>query len=180
MKASRLCGLSVVLALGGALVACQPTGSSCPAIVISPGVPFLEKEVERALESLREARGSLPPGELGGARGGLDDAEAALSRLQTYYLPLLEARLRASNAHQLAAGGDLRKAADELDRIEQGLVGLARKGGGEMGREVRDPLDLLEEARLALVESSPEAPARLEALAERLELMLLKGDLVLP
>jgi hypothetical protein len=49
-----------------------------------------------------------------------------------------------------------------------------------MGREVREPLDLVEEARLALVEGSPEAPARLEALAEQLELMLLKGDLVLP
>lgn len=179
MRASRLCGVPVLLA-AGMLSACQATGSSCPAIVISPGVPFLEKEVERALESLREARGSLPAGELDEARGGLDEAETALSRLQAYYLPLLEARLRAANAHQLAAGGNLRGAGDELDRIEQTLVGLARNGGSEMGREVRDPLDLLEEARLALVESSPEAPARLEALGEGLELMLLKGDLVLP
>ena len=48
-----------------------------------------------------------------------------------------------------------------------------------MGREIRGPLDLLEDARVALMESSPEAPAHLQTLAERLELMLLKGDLIL-
>jgi hypothetical protein len=179
MKASGLCGVSVLLA-AGMLVACQPIESSCPAIVISPGVPFLGSEVQRALGSIRDARGSLPARHADQTRESLDEAEAALSRLQAYYLPLLEARLRASNAHQLAAGGDLQKAQDELDRIEETLLSLARAGGSEMGREVRDPLDLVEEARLALTESSPEAPARLGDLAERLELMLLKGDLVLP
>jgi hypothetical protein len=94
--------------------------------------------------------------------------------------PLLEARLRAANAHQLAASGELKKAEDELGLVEDTLLGVARAGGTEMGREVRDPLDLIEEARVALAESSPEAPARIEQLAERLELMLLKGDLVLP
>ncbi len=180
MRSSRLWSAHVLLAVAGILSACQPIGSSCPAIVTSPGVPFLESEVERALLSLREARDSLTASDRDEARTALDEAETALSRLQAYYLPLLEARLRASNAHQLAASGDLRGAEDELGQIEEALLGVARTGGGDMGREVRDPLDLLEDARVALAESSPEAPARLEDLAERLELMLLKGDLVLP
>jgi hypothetical protein len=180
MRAISLGGVTVLLAAAGMLAACQPTRSSCPAIVISPGVPFLESEVERALDSLHEVRGSLPATDLDEVRGSLDEAEAALSRLQGYYLPLLEARLRASNAHQLAAGGDLKQAGDELDHIERSLVDLARQGSGDMEREVRDPLVLLEEARLALAEGSPEAPGRLVDLAERLELMLLKGDLILP
>jgi hypothetical protein len=46
-----------------------------------------------------------------------------------------------------------------------------------MSRQVQDPLDLLEEARVALTRNAPDAPDRLEELAARLELMLLKGEL---
>jgi hypothetical protein len=178
MRARRLFAASALLATAAGTIGCQWIEPSCAAAITSPRVSFLESEVERVLGAIREAREALPSrGE--DARGSLDRAEASLLRLQDYYLPLLEARLRASNAHQLAASGDLRRAEDELADIEKALLTVARTGGTEMGREVRDPLDLLEEARLALTESSPEAPARLETLADRLELMLLKGDLVL-
>ena len=178
MRASGLFAVSALLATVAGATACQSIEPSCATALTSPRVSFLGSEVERALHSVREARESLPSqGE--SARESLDQAEASLLRLQGYYLPLLEARLRASNAHQLAAGGDLSRAEDELALVEKTLLSVARTGGTEMGREVRDPLNLLEEARVALTESSPEAPARLEDLAEHLELMLLKGDLVL-
>jgi hypothetical protein len=179
MRASRFLAVCAVLAAVGATAGCRAIEPACAGAITSPRIPFLETEVGRALHSLREAREVLPA-EGGDAGESLDQAEAALLRLQGYYLPLLESRLRASNAHQLAAGGNLSGAANELEHIEEALLGVARTGGTEMGREVRDPLDLLEEARVALAESSPDAPERLEDLAERLELMLLKGDLVLP
>ncbi len=179
MRASGLFAVSALLATMGGTIACRPIEPSCAAVIISPGVPFLGSEVERALHALREARKALPPQGVD-AGASLDQAESALLRLQGYYLPLLEARLRAANARQLAASGDLRRAKDQLAQVEETLLTVARTGGTEMGREIRDPLGLLEEARVALTESSPEAPARLEQLAERLELMLLKGDLVLP
>jgi hypothetical protein len=178
MRVSGLVLASALLATVGGTTACQSIEPSCAAAITSPGVSFLESEVERALHALREAREGLPAQNMDAAES-LDQAEASLLRLQGYYLPLLEARLRASNAHQLAAGGDLSRAEDELALVEKTLLSVARTGGTEMGREVRDPLNLLEEARVALTESSPEAPARLENLAEHLELMLLKGDLVL-
>ncbi|MCG6925658.1 MAG: hypothetical protein LJF30_10135 [Acidobacteria bacterium] len=178
MRASGPIAVSALLATVAGATACQPMEPSCAAALTSPGVPFLSSEVDRALKALREARDTLPPGGVDSGES-LDRAEDALLRLQGYYLPLLEARLRASNAHQLAASGDLGRAEDELARIEETLLSLARTGGPEMGREVRSPLDLLEEARVALTESSPESPARIQTLAERLELLLLKGDLVL-
>jgi hypothetical protein len=127
---------------------------------------------------VREARETLS-GEDTPSREHLDEAEAALLRLQSYYLPLLEARQRTSNARQLAVHGDLRRAEEQLGLVETTLLDLAREGGGDMSRQVAEPLDLLEEARLALTQASPDAPARLAALTERLELLLLKGDLVL-
>jgi chromosome segregation ATPase len=178
MKASGAFAVSALLATVGGLVACPAFEAPGPASVMSPALPFLSSEVDRALRSLREARGDLTA-EGSHAQEALDEAEAALVRLQTYYVPLLEARQRAFNARQLAASGELGTAEGELGHIETTLLTLARSGGEEMGRQVAEPLDLLEEARVALARSSPEAPARLEDLAERLELMLLKGDLVL-
>jgi len=75
--------------------------------------------------------------------------------------------------------GELRRADEQLGFIEGTLLELARTGGGDMSRQAAEPLDLVEDARLALTQSSPEAPARLAELTERLELLLLKGDLVL-
>jgi chromosome segregation ATPase len=146
--------------------------------MMNPAVPYLSSEVDRALHSLRDARRDVTA-EVPAAREALDEAEAALVRLQAYYLPVLEARQRAFNARLHAVNGELGKAESELGRIEAILLALARSGGEDVGRQIEEPLDLVEEARIALARSSPDAPARLEALAERLELMLFKGDLVL-
>jgi hypothetical protein len=166
-----------LLTLGG-LAGCQSVEAPGPTAVVSPAVPFLTAEVDRAVQALHEAREALPS-DGHRASEALDEAEAALSRLQSYYFPLLETRQRASNARQLAANGDIRRAEAELGHIEETLLALAGSLGGEIGRQVEEPLNLLEDARVALARRSPDAPARLEQLAERLELMLLKGELIL-
>ena len=177
MKASRLLTAGALLTTLGGLLACSSVEAPGRAVVISPEVPFLDSQVARALGSVHEARSALPADDER-AIEALGDAEAALVRLQSYYLPLLEARQRASNAHQLAADGQVTRAQGELEKIEAILLALARAGGEQAGLQVRDPLDLLEEARVALARNAPEAPDRLEELAARLELMLLKGELV--
>jgi len=176
MKDCRLLTAAALMATLGGLFACSSVEAPGRAVVISPAVPFLESQVARALGSLHEARSALPAD---GDRAieALGEAEAALVRLQSYYLPLLEARQRASNAHQLAADGQVTRAQKELEDIEAILLALARGGGEQMSRQVQDPLDLLEEARVALARNAPDAPDRLEELAARLELMLLKGEL---
>jgi hypothetical protein len=177
MKASRLLTAGALLTTLGGPLACSSVEAPGRAVVISPEVPFLESQVTRALGSLHEARSTLPADD-DRALAALAEAEAALVRLQSYYLPLLEARQRASNAHQLAADGQVTRAQKQLEDIEAILLALARGGGEQTGRQVQDPLDLLEEARVALARNAPEAPDRLEELAARLELMLLKGELV--
>jgi hypothetical protein len=177
MRATGPLVVGALLTLGG-LAGCLSVEAPGPTSVVSPAVPFLTVEVDRAARAVDEAREALPADGVR-ANEALGEAEAALARLQFYYLPLLEARQRASNARQLAANGDLGGAEAELGHIETTLLGLARSLGGEMGRQVEEPLALLEDARVALARSSPGAPARLEELAERLELMLLKGELVL-
>jgi hypothetical protein len=177
MTGSRLFAGGILVALGS-LVACEPMTPPGSAVVIEPEVPFLATEVDRALHAIGEARDALATRD-GGANEPLGEAEAALARLKSYYLPLLEARQRASNAHQLAGNGETTRAEEELGHIEETLLTLARDGGEQMGRQVKEPLDLVEEVRAPLARGAPEAEAQLEKLATRLELMLLKGDLIL-
>jgi hypothetical protein len=160
------------------ILACQSIEGPAPPVIVDPEVPFLDSEVDRALSSLQQAHESLPAGDAP-ARQYLEEAEAALLRLQSYYLPLLEARQRASNARLLAVHGELGRAEDQLGLVEATLVDLGRTGAGDMSRQVGEPLDLVEDARLALTRASPDAPARLAELTEKLELLLLKGDLIL-
>jgi hypothetical protein len=103
-----------------------------------------------------------------------------LRQLTAYYLPLLEARQRVHNAYALASAGRTKAAQSELDTVETILVGVARAEGEQMRRELREPLAGLEEARLALASGAGDAAERLDALAERLSLMLAKGRLAAP
>jgi hypothetical protein len=169
---------ALALGMGVLAVACGPESGGWPRLVPSPAAPFLSAEVATALDALREGRTALPPDAAAG-REALDEADAALSRLKTFYLPVLEASRRAYNAHQLAALGDTERAQGELDRIETILLAAAEAGPLEVARELEEPLDSLEEARVSLASASPETPQRFEWLAERLELILLKGELVL-
>ena len=178
VKARGSSTAGILLAMATGLVACQSVEPPGPAVVTNPTLSFLNAEVDRALHALHEARGRLTS-EDPRASEALGEAEEALVRMHAYYLPVLEARQRATNAHQLAVRGELTKANDELEHIETILLGVARNGQEEMGREIEEPLDLVEEARVALGRGSPEAGPHLEELAERLELMLLKGDLIL-
>jgi hypothetical protein len=164
--------------MGVLAVACGPESGGWPRLVQSPAAPYLSSEIETALDALSEGRAALPADAAAG-REALDEAHAALSRLKTFYLPVLEASRRAYNAHQLAAIGETERAQGELDSIETILLATAEAGPVEVARELEEPLESLEEARVSLASASPETPQRFEWLAERLELILLKGDLVL-
>jgi hypothetical protein len=179
MKARSLVILWLLLVTVGAPgVACRRGPEGWPRLVQSPSTPFLATQIDKALEKVREGHATLPE-EAAAARSALEEADVALSQLKEFYLPLLEATRRAYNAHQLAALGETARAQAELGHIETLLLAVAEDGSMDVVREMEEPLDLLEEARVSLGSSSPETPQRFEWLAERLELAALKGDLVL-
>lgn len=162
-----------------ALVGCGGTPSAAktpPALTSSRA---LTEEAERALEALRHARSgvkSLPEH----AERGLATAEAAILRLATYYLPLLEARELAYNAYRAHVLGDEKLSKAELDRIDGILMGVAEGLGEPVTEELQGPLEALVDARIALAGAPEQASDRLEALLERLNLILVKGELVAP
>lgn len=97
----------------------------------------------------------------------------------SYYLPLIEARQGAYNAYRHFYLGKSDQTAAELDRVEAILMTIADAGHENLLREMREPLEDLEDAKAALDAEGGEAAEQLQALASRLNFLILKGGLVL-
>jgi hypothetical protein len=140
---------------------------------------FLQNQVEEALQFVRGARADvLTKPER--ARQSLDGAVRALRRMSDYYLPLLEARERAYNAHRFLYYGEIRRATTEVEAVEGILDQVAKTGDQRLVASLKEPLDLVSEAKAAVLAASDEAPDLIKSLAIELNYMTLKGKLKIP
>ncbi len=170
------CILILVCGLGGCRA--KKEGAAAP-FLEETSTTFLATEAGDALTYLQDAKQQLPDHPADAAQS-LDRVEKSLSRLLGYYLPLLEARERAHNAYRFYNLGERDSAARELDLIEEKLLGVAKSQGETVALEIKEPLETLEGARVAMTGAPEEVPATLEALARRLNQMLEKGRIFLP
>jgi len=166
--------LTSLLALSGG---CERTRQGWEPPLEETSTRFLQTRVDEALRLVNAAREGL------GASGGLPQeqltaAANTLAWISEYYLPLLEARERAYNAHRLYYYGDEAQTASQLDSIERILDEVAAAGGEGLTRELKEPLDLVAELRAAMKGAPEKVPDLLKALAVRLNLMAVRGGLI--
>jgi len=140
---------------------------------------FLQGQVEEALQLVRASR-AVVRNNPEQAEQKLDGSVRALERMSRYYLPLLEARERAYDAHRFLYYGELHRASAEIEAVEKILDNVAKEGGPALQPAMQEPLDLVSEAKGAVLASSKDAPDRIKTLAIKLNLMALKGGLELP
>jgi hypothetical protein len=140
---------------------------------------FLQARVEEALQLVRGARGDVrsDPGEV---EQQLDGALRTLEQMSKYYLPLLEARERTYDAHRFLYYGETLRARTEIEAVEEILDRVAETGGPALEPVMKEPLDLVSEAKAALLATSDNAPDLIKSLAITLNFMALKGALELP
>jgi hypothetical protein len=140
---------------------------------------FLRNQVEEALDFVHVARQDVraDPAQLGES---LDGAERALERMSKYYLPLLEARDCAYDAHRFLYYGERSRAKTKLATVEGILDSVAEAGGAALQPVLKEPLDLVSEARAAVMAGTDTAPHLIESLTVTLNLLALKGGLDLP
>jgi len=160
------------------LVACAPRDAEWEPLLEGTSVTFLSSAVGAVGEHVRKARETVDSDPAVSA-DELDRAQEAIGNLLGYDLPLLEARQLAYNAYRHYQLGESAAATPELDRIESLLIGVAESGPAHVLGELEEPLRNLEVARATLDERTPETATALRSLATRLNLLLLKGDLVL-
>lgn len=139
---------------------------------------FLYSEVDGAARAVQAASEALPD-DPERAQEALEAASRSLSEVLGYYLPLVEAREHAYNAYRHFHLAERAKTAQNLDDIERLLMQVAAAGQGTLLVEMEESLLYLETARVALDSDSEDTSQALEALATRLNLLLLKGELAL-
>lgn len=141
-------------------------------------VSFLQDRLREVVADLEQARGGLPES-AAEASGRLEDARLELRRLDEYYLPLLAARQQVGRAAR-SVTSDEGTARSAVDSAETVLRGIVRAHGRHLEREMRGPLERLQDSRTAL-EAGDVGEARriLDSLHHQLRLMFFRGDLVL-
>ncbi len=167
------CALAVLAVTG-----CRQAPKDWIPVMEETSTRFLETETEAVAARVRSAASHLPANP-DGAAADLAAAEIGLQHLLTYYLPLLEAREHAYNAYRNFHLGRTAQTARALDDIEAILTTIAEADRGSLLEEMKEPLEDLEDARVELDADSREAATSLQALATRLNFLLLKGGLVL-
>jgi hypothetical protein len=161
-----------------ALAGCRRTPQSWIPVLEQTSTAFLETETEAVASRVRSAAAHLPA-EPESAAADLAAAEQKLDHLLTYYLPLLEAREHSYNAYRHFYLGKTAETERELEEVEKILMETGAAGQGRLLTEMKDPLEHLEDARVALQTDGGETAKALQALATRLNFLLLKGGLVL-
>jgi hypothetical protein len=139
---------------------------------------FLETETRRLSEDVGTALTELRA-DPERAEAALEEARKSLDHLLTYYLPLLQARERAYNAYRYLFLGDDDRCVQELGKIAEAFEGMVGAFDGGALSELTSLAEMVADARIAAL-ADPEAAAPiLESLGRRLDLVVLKGDLII-
>jgi hypothetical protein len=139
---------------------------------------FLETETSRLSGYIETALAHLrtDPGQ---AETALREASTTLNHLQGYYLPLFQARERAYNAYRYLFLGDDTRCVEELGKIQEAFEGMVGAVEGGALLELTSLAEMVADARIAALAEPEEAAPMLESLARRLDLVVLKGSLIL-
>jgi hypothetical protein len=136
-------------------------------------------EAERALEAGRRARRLLAGREPEVAEA-LDEAIRSLELLDSFHLPVIEARDLASNALLFHRRGQRQRAEREVERAEEILLAASRSPRAWIGRELAQPLEAAAAARVAVAEGSPDAERHLRELVHRLNVLEVRAAIAVP
>jgi hypothetical protein len=179
MKSVRRIGLLLpTICLLAGLPACQEQPAETPPLLLEePSMGFLKREIDDAMAEYD--RGLAEPArDSEEVEAYLSRARDRLNRVNTYYLPLVEARERTYNAYQLRAYGRIDRSRQELGLVEELLTGVAKSQNDNAAREMEASLAVLESARVSLDGREAEALAKMETLIRELNASLYKGRIV--
>lgn len=169
-------GVTALVALCG-LGGCRKEPEGWIPVLEQTSTDFLQNHTGRALDEVRQAR-RLLPAEPDRAIEALDQADVVLEELLGFYLPIFEARELTYNAYRELYLGRRAESERALGDVE-GILHQVAKRDSRYYRAVEGPLEHAEKAKLSLEAGSAEARETLNALANELNFIVLKGDLVL-
>lgn len=140
---------------------------------------FLKDPVERAIGAVQSAKNRIESNQIPEAKEELEETGKSLSRLQFYFIPMTETRQLVYDADRLFQLGRTADAKRKLARARDFLREIGEAEGHSLRKPANELFLLLEELLLTIDEAPGDASAKFRLVGERINLMLLKGDLVL-
>lgn len=160
------------------LLGCDQGPKGWTPVLEETSTVFLETETSRLAGHVEAALVNLrnDPEE---AEAALREASASLKHLRSYYLPLFQAREQAYNAYRYLFLGDDTRCVEELGKIRETLDGMVGAVEGGALLELTSLAEMVADARIAALAEPKEAAPMLESLARRLDMVVLKGSLII-
>jgi hypothetical protein len=152
-----------------------------PWIPVLEGTSFvyLNDPVTRAIEAAQAAKDRVESNQLSEAGGDLKKAMESLSQLQFYFIPMTETRQLVYDADRLFFLGRIPEAKGKLDQAKEFQLGIADAEHHRLRKPANELFLLLDDLLLTIDEAPRDAPAKFRLVGNRVNLMLLRGDLVL-
>jgi len=140
---------------------------------------YLDEALDEALNKLEAANISLAGRNTAKAIEELQQTRQSLLALKSYYVPMTEIRQLIYDADRFYDLGQTKKARANLQTARKLLMQIAGAGSTEIDKPVDEVLEMIDELMVAMDHRSAEVSDKFEALGHRVNLMLLKGALIL-
>lgn len=171
----------------GLLSLCLLSLAACREEVPTPWIPELEETgfayfkdtVAEARRGVNQAAADLRGGDTGRASLELKKVDQVLLKTEKYFLPMTEVRQLIYDADRLYYLG--RKVATKKNLLQARalLIRVGEAGGGSVEKAVSEAIVMIEDLE-RIMDMEPRAvPEKMRLLGEKINLMVLKGDLVL-
>lgn len=152
-----------------------------PWIPVLEGTSFvyLSDPLARAIKAAQAAKERIESNQVPAAGEELQETIDSLSRLQFYFIPMTETRQLVYDADRLFFLGHVPEAKRKLAQAKDFLREIGEAEHYRLRKPANELVLLLDELLLTIEQAPGEAPAKFRLVGNRVNLMLLKGDLVL-
>lgn len=174
--------LFLLLGLFVGFVACkllQKTPEPWIPVLEGASFVYLNDPMARAMGSAQTAKDRIESNQVPEASEALEKTMQSLSRLQYYFIPMTETRQLVYDADRLFYLGRIPEAKRKLEQAKEFLRGVGEAEHHRLRKPANEHILLLDELLLTIDETPGDARTKFQLVGERVNLMLLKGDLVL-
>lgn len=154
------------------------TGPWIP-VLEDAGFSHLNDSVSESVKALKEASDKIQMGEKTESSEAIKRAMNELLKLHFYYLPMTEVRQLVYDADRLFYLKQSDATKNKLKEANNLLLHVAESDGPNLKRSANELIIMIDELILNIQESSRAVPAKFGEVGHRVNLMALKGEIIL-
>lgn len=170
----------LVLLLGGKIIfdAMKTPPQQWKPVLEGTNFEYLDEAIDDALKSADNTGKLIGKLNNRSAEEAMQHTLRELKKLKYYYIPITEVRQLIYDADRLYYLNNSGECLDKLENVRKYLIQISESGKG-LEKPTDEVLSLTDEAVNAVKSKSPDAAEKLEKLGHRVNLMALKGQLIL-